>query len=249
MNLCALCGSKKDTQMKHDKSKQLIVAIDGFSSTGKSTLAQDIAKHYGIRYIDSGAMYRAVTLYALNNDFIELQNSKIKEKELKNALDKISINFERNTENNLQSIYLNGKQVDKDIRQMVVNNQVSHISKLNFVRKKMVEKQREFAKEGGVVMDGRDIGTVVFPNADVKLFITASAPIRAERRHKELKEKGIEANYEGILENIKERDLIDQNREVSPLRKAEDAYEIDNSKLTRKQQLEKALEIIEQQKG
>ncbi len=128
---------------------------------------------------------------------------------------------------------------------MAVNNQVSHISKLKFVREKLVEKQQEFARDGGVVMDGRDIGTVVFPNADVKLFITASASIRAERRYKELKEKGIDGNYEEILKNINERDSIDQNREVSPLKKAEDAYEIDNSKLTRQQQLKKALEIIE----
>jgi len=229
--------------------KHLIIAVDGFSSTGKSTIAKDIAQHYGIRYIDSGAMYRAVTLYALNNNLIDPQNSEIKEKELEKALDKTSINFERNTENNIQNIYLNGKLVDKDIRQMAVNNQVSHISKLKFVREKMVEKQREFALKGGVVMDGRDIGTVVFPNADVKLFITASASIRAERRFKELKEKGIEANYKEILENIKERDTIDQTRKISPLRKAEGAYEIDNSRLTRKQQLEKALEIIEQQKN
>ena len=233
--------------MKHNNSKHLIVAVDGFSSTGKSTLAQDIARHYGIRYIDSGAMYRAVTLYALNNTLIDEQNSTIKEKELDTKLNKINIDFKRNEGNNIQSLYLNGEQVDNAIRQMNVNNQVSYISKLKFVREKLVEKQREFAYEGGVVMDGRDIGTVVFPNADVKLFITASASIRAERRHKELKEKGIEANYEEILENIKERDLIDQNREISPLKKAKDAYEIDNSKLTRKQQLEKALEIIEQQ--
>jgi len=230
-------------------SKHLIVAVDGFSSTGKSTLAQDIAKHYGIRYIDSGAMYRAVTLYALNNNLINQQNSKIEEKKLEKALDTINIDFKRNTASNIQSLYLNGKHVNKDIRQMAVNNQVSHISKLNFVRKKLVEKQREFAREGGVVMDGRDIGTVVFPNADVKLFITASASIRAERRHKELQEKGINGNYEEILENIKDRDSIDQSREFSPLKKAEDAYEINNSKLTRKEQLEKALEIIEQQKS
>jgi len=235
--------------MTPNNSKQLIIAIDGFSSTGKSTLAQDIARHYGIRYIDSGAMYRAVTLYALNNNLIDTHNSTIKEKELDKKLNNINIDFKRNTESNIQSIYLNGKQVDNDIRQMKVNNQVSYISKLNFVREKLVKKQRKFAHEGGVAMDGRDIGTVVFPNADVKFFITASASIRAERRHKELKEKGIEANYEEILENIKERDLIDQNRNISPLRMAKNAYKIDNSKLTRQQQLEKALEIIEQQKS
>lgn len=235
--------------MKANNSKHLIVAVDGFSSTGKSTLAQDIAKHYGIKYIDSGAMYRAVTLYALNNNLIDTKNAKIKETQLQESINNININFERNTKNNLQSIYLNGKQVDKEIRQMGVNNQVSYISKLKFIREKMVEKQREFAREGGVVMDGRDIGTVVFPNADIKLFITASASIRAERRYRELKEKNIDAIYEEILKNIKERDSIDQNREASPLKKAADAYEIDNSKLTRKQQLKKALEIIEKTEG
>lgn len=225
-------------------SKHLIIAVDGFSSTGKSTLAQDIAKHYGIRYIDSGAMYRAVTLYAINQRLIDPKTSIVDEKKLKKEIDKIKIDFRR-TSDNQQCTYLNGRNVDKEIRQMAVNNQVSHISKIRFVREKMVEKQREFAREGGVVMDGRDIGTVVFPGADIKLFITASAEIRAERRFKELKEKGIEANFNDVLTNLKERDAIDQNRETSPLKKAPDAYEIDNSNLSRDEQLKEAINIIE----
>ena len=230
--------------MNKTNSKHLIVAVDGFSSSGKSTLAQDIAKHYGIRYIDSGAMYRAVTLYAIRKGFIDEKTSAIKEKKLETEIDKIKIDFRR-TPDNQQSIYLNNENVDKAIRQMSVNNQVSHISKLPFVREKMVEKQREFAHEGGLVMDGRDIGTVVFPEADVKLFITTSAEIRAKRRFKELEEKGIEADYDEVLANLKERDAIDQSRETSPLKKAPDALEIDNSNLSREQQLKKALDIIE----
>jgi cytidylate kinase len=230
--------------MNSYSSKHLIIAVDGFSSTGKSTLAQDIAKHYGIRYIDSGAMYRAVTLYAINKDLIDPKTSIVDEKKLKKEIDNIKIDFRR-TSANQQSTYLNGKNVDKEIRQMAVNNQVSHISKIRFVRKKMVEKQREFAREGGVVMDGRDIGTVVFPGADIKLFITASAEIRADRRFKELKEKGIAADFNDVLTNLKERDAIDQNRETSPLKKAPDAYEIDNSNLSRKEQLKEAINIIE----
>ena len=230
--------------MKNSHSKKLIIAVDGFSSTGKSTLAQDIARHFQIRYIDSGAMYRAVTLYALKNQLIDPQSG-INKEALQQVLEKIVIDFRRSADTNQQDIYLNGEIVSKAIREMGVNNQVSHISKLGFVREKMVEKQREFAREGGVIMDGRDIGTVVFPNADVKFFITAKASIRADRRFKELQEKGIEANYEEILENIKERDSIDQNRSVSPLKKAPDAVEIDNSSLSRNEQLQRALEIIE----
>jgi len=230
--------------MGENSIKDLIIAVDGFSSTGKSTLAQDIAKYYGIRYIDSGAMYRAVTLYAIKNDLIDKKTSAIKEKALKLELDKLQIDFRR-TSDNQQSIYLNNNKVDKEIRQMAVNNQVSHISKIPFIRKKMVEKQREFAREGGLVMDGRDIGTVVFPEADVKLFITTSAEIRAERRYKELKEKGIEADYKEVLNNLRERDAIDQSRDTSPLKKAPDAYEIDNSKLSREGQLQVAIKIIE----
>jgi len=230
--------------MKNSHSKKLIIAVDGFSSTGKSTLAQDIARHFQIRYIDSGAMYRAVTLYALKNQLIDPQSG-INKEALQQVLEKIVIDFRRSADTNQQDIYLNGEIVSKAIREMEVNNQVSHISKLGFVREKMVEKQREFAREGGVIMDGRDIGTVVFPNADVKFFITAKASIRADRRFKELQEKGIEANYEEILENIKERDSIDQNRSVSPLKKAPDAVEIDNSSLSRNEQLQRALEIIE----
>ncbi len=230
--------------MSENNNKNLIIAVDGFSSTGKSTLAQDIAKHYGIRYIDSGAMYRAVTLYALQKGLIDQTTSAIQVEELKKELDKMKIDFKRTT-NNQQSIYLNNHNVDKEIRQMAVNNQVSHISKIRFVREKMVEKQRKFSHEGGLVMDGRDIGTVVFPEADIKLFITASAEIRAERRFKELKEKGIKADYNEVLNNLKERDAIDQGRETSPLKKAPDAFEIDNSNLSREEQLKKAISLID----
>lgn len=231
--------------MKTETENKLIVAVDGFSSTGKSTIARDIAAHYGIRYIDSGAMYRAVTLFAIKNELIDPHTFQIDEHKLRACLPDINIDFSVERETNQQRILLNGEPVDQDIRGMQVSSLVSYISKLGFVRQAMVEKQRMFAKEGGLAMDGRDIGTVVFPDADVKIFVTADSQIRAQRRYEELKEKGIEADFDEVLRNIKERDRIDQGRAESPLRKAENAFEIDNSFLTRAEQLQQALEIIE----
>ncbi|MFP4604145.1 MAG: (d)CMP kinase [Bacteroidales bacterium] len=228
-------------------SKKTIIAIDGFSSTGKSTLAKDIAKHYKIRYIDSGAMYRAVTLYALRNNIIDTQRNSLNEEKLKRSLEHIHVDFVRDHKTGRQVICLNNENVEDQIRKMDVSSYVSHISSLGFVREKMVEKQREFKHYGSLVMDGRDIGTVVFPDANIKLFVIADKKVRAQRRYEELKSKGYDITFEEVMKNIEERDRIDQNREVSPLRKAEDAIEFDNTNLSRSEQLSKAIRIIETQ--
>lgn len=228
-------------------SKKTIIAIDGFSSTGKSTLAKDIAKHYKIRYIDSGAMYRAVTLYALRNNIIDTQRNSLNEEKLKRSLEHIHVDFVRDHKTGQQEICLNNENVEDQIRKMDVSSYVSHISSLGFVREKMVEKQREFKHYGSLVMDGRDIGTVVFPDANIKLFVIADKKVRAQRRYEELKSKGYDITFEEVMKNIEERDRMDQNREVSPLRKAEDAIEFDNTNLSRSEQLSKAIRIIETQ--
>lgn len=228
-----------------NKDNKIIIAIDGFSSTGKSTLAKDIAKYFNIRYIDSGAMYRAVTLYALRNNIIDTGKNKLNEENLKKSMEYIHVDFIRDSKTGLQNINLNNENVEDCIRKMDVSNYVSHISSLGFVREKMVEKQREFKQYGSLVMDGRDIGTVVFPDANVKLFVIADIKIRAQRRYKELKSKGYDITFEEVMKNIEERDRIDQNREISPLRKARDAIEFDNTNLSREEQLLKAVRIIE----
>ena len=215
--------------------KKITIAIDGFSSCGKSTMAKDLAREVGYIYIDSGAMYRAVTLYSIENgiflgDIIDTERLK---KEIKN----IHISFHLNQEGRPET-FLNGVNVENKIRTMEVSKRVSPISTLDFVRTAMVAQQQAMGKEKGIVMDGRDIGTTVFPDAELKIFVTASAEIRAERRYDELKAKGQEASYDEILENVKQRDHIDQTREVSPLRKADDALLLDNSNLTIAQQKE-----------
>jgi len=216
--------------------KKLIIAIDGYSSCGKSTFAKHIAARYHYLYIDSGAMYRTVTLYALQQGIITEQG--IDEEKLKSSLEYIDISFTFDPAT-LQSIhFLNGENVEEKIRSIEVSQHVSPVSKLKFVREKMVALQREAGKEGGIVMDGRDIGTVVFPEADLKIFMTASPEIRARRRYLELKEKGIEASLEEIKKNLMERDLIDSTREESPLRQASDAIVLDNSHMTLEQQME-----------
>lgn len=225
----------------------MVIAVDGFSSTGKSTLAKDIARYYNILYIDSGAMYRAITYFAIKNGLINLKTRKIDESQLKDQLSSVVLDFVINEKDN-QYITMNGENVEDNIRQMDVSNNVSLISKFGFVREKMVERQREFREKGSLVMDGRDIGTVVFPDAEVKFFVTANVDIRAQRRFKELQEKGYTISYEEVKKNIEERDEIDQNREVSPLRKSPDAVELDNSFLTRDEQLGKAIDIIESKK-
>lgn len=210
--------------------KKITIAIDGFSSCGKSTMAKDLAREIGYIYIDSGAMYRAVTLYCIQNNIIK--DKVIDIARLNNEMPNIHINFKLSPSSGRPETYLNGVNVENEIRTMEVSNLVSLVSAVDFVRSAMVEEQQNMGKKKGIVMDGRDIGTTVFPNAELKIFVTASADIRAERRYEELKAKGTPANYNEILENVKQRDYIDQNREVSPLKKADDALLLDNSNLT-----------------
>ncbi len=219
--------------------KPVIIAIDGFSACGKSTLARDISKELDYIYIDSGAMYRAVTYYFLKN------NLDVKDNELvQKTIDKIHLHFERH--NNKTEIYLSGGNVESKIRSQTVSEKVSQIAAISAIRKKMVELQRTYASGESVVMDGRDIGTVVFPNADVKLFITADIQERTKRRYLELKEKGHKINRNEVEKNLKARDHLDSTREDSPLRKANDAILIDNTQLSQKQQLNVALEKIKE---
>ena len=214
--------------------KKIIIAIDGFSSCGKSTMAKDLAREVGYIYIDSGAMYRAVTLYSIENGIFA--NNDIDVEKLKKEIKNIHISFQLNPETGRPDTYLNGANVENRIRTMEVSSKVSPISTLDFVREEMVAQQQAMGTEKGIVMDGRDIGTTVFPNAELKMFVTASPEIRAQRRYDELKAKGQEASFDEILENVKQRDYIDQNRTVSPLRKAEDALLLDNSDMTIEQQ-------------
>jgi cytidylate kinase len=218
------------------KSKQeLVIAIDGHSSGGKSTFAKTIAKELGITYVDSGAMYRAVTLYAMENNLI--LDGVIDEPELVRQLDKISIEIIFNAEESRYETWMNGKNIEDDIRTVAVSSFVSPVSKIREVREALVDLQREMARDKGVVMDGRDIGTVVFPDADIKIYLTAKPEIRAQRRNSEMKEKGMEASYKEILENIMDRDQQDSTRDISPLRKADDAIELDNSSMTPEEQM------------
>lgn len=211
--------------------KRIIIAIDGFSSCGKSTMAKDLAREIGYIYVDTGAMYRSVTLYALRHGMFRADGS-IDTGALEAAMPEIRITFKLNKETGRPDTYLNGELVEKDIRTMEVSSKVSPIAALPFVRKALVEQQQMMGREKGIVMDGRDIGTAVFPDAELKVFVTASAEVRAQRRYDELKAKGMEADYASILKNVEERDYIDSHREVSPLRKADDAIELDNSHMT-----------------
>lgn len=209
--------------------KKITIAIDGHSSCGKSTMAKDLAREIGYIYIDSGAMYRAVTYYCLQHELFTEDNVKLDE--LQAAMPDIHINFRLNAEGRPET-YLNDKCIEKEIRGMAVSSRVSLIATIGFVREAMVALQQEMGKEKGIVMDGRDIGTTVFPDAELKIFVTASAEVRAQRRYDELKAKGEEASYESILENVKERDRIDSGRAISPLRMADDAILLDNSTMT-----------------
>lgn len=211
--------------------KKITIAIDGHSSCGKSTMAKQLAKNLGYIYVDTGAMYRMVTLYAMEHGLISDDNQ-INEAELKNQIPEIGISFKFNAETGRPDAYLNGVLVEDKIRSIEVSNRVSPIAAIPFVREKMVDIQREMGKEKGIVMDGRDIGTTVFPDAELKIFVTASAEVRAQRRYKELQEKGMPADFDEILKNVQERDYIDSHREVSPLRQAEDAILLDNSNMT-----------------
>lgn len=216
--------------------KKITIAIDGFSSCGKSTMAKDLAREIGYTYIDSGAMYRAITLYSIENGIF--QGEQIDAEKLKKQIGDIHISFQSNPETGQTDTYLNGVNIENKIRTMEVSSHVSPIATLDFVREAMVAQQQEMGKRKGIVMDGRDIGTTVFPDAELKIFVTASPEIRARRRYDELKAKGLEISLDEILENVKQRDYIDRNREVSPLRKAGDALLLDNSNLTVSQQKE-----------
>ena len=216
--------------------KKITIAIDGFSSCGKSTMAKDLAREVGYIYIDSGAMYRAVTLYSIENGIFN--GDVIDTEKLKEAIRDIRITLRPNPETGRPDTYLNGANVENKIRTMGVSSKVSPISALDFVREAMVAQQQAMGKEKGIVMDGRDIGTTVFPDAELKIFVTATPEIRAQRRFDELKAKGQEGSFDEILENVKQRDYIDQHREVSPLRKADDALLLDNSNLSIEQQKE-----------
>lgn len=210
--------------------KKIIIAIDGYSSCGKSTMAKDLASRIGYTYIDTGAMYRAVTYYGLQHDMF-FENGDIKLNELKAAMPDIHISLRFNEVTRRPDTYLNGQCIEDKIRGMAVSSHVSPIATIGFVRTAMVAQQQEMGKEKGIVMDGRDIGTVVFPKAELKVFVTASAEVRAQRRYDELKAKGQETPFEEILENVIERDRIDSSREISPLRKADDAILLDNSNM------------------
>lgn len=211
--------------------KKITIAIDGHSSCGKSTMAKDLARRVGYIYVDTGAMYRSVTLYALRNHLFR-EDDTILVDELQQQMDNIHISFQLNPETGRPDTYLNGECVEQQIRSLEVSSHVSPIAALGFVREAMVAQQQEMGQGGGVVMDGRDIGTVVFPDAELKIFVTASAEVRAQRRYDELKEKGMPADYADILKNVQERDYIDSHREVSPLRQAPDALLLDNSTMT-----------------
>ena len=222
--------------------KKITIAIDGFSSTGKSTLAKQIAKHLGYVYVDTGAMYRAVTLFAMQNGYINAES--FDKETLVNSLPFIKLHFEFNIDLGFAEMYLNDVNVEAEIRTIEVSNFVSKVAEVSKVRAKLVEQQQQMGKGKGIVMDGRDIGTVVFPNAELKIFMTASAQTRAQRRFDELLQKGQDVSYEAVLKNVEERDYIDTHRDDSPLRKAENAIEIDNSHLTREQQFDQVLTLV-----
>ena len=225
--------------------KKITIAIDGFSSCGKSTMAKDLAKKLGYVYVDTGAMYRAVTLYAMRNGLFNADGS-VKTAALERQMNKINITFKLNKRAERPDTYLNNELVENDIRTLEVSNHVSQIAAVPFIREAMVAQQQRMGKDKGVVMDGRDIGTTVFPEAELKVFVTASAEVRAQRRYDELKEKGMPADFNDILKNVQERDYIDSHREVSPLRKAPDAIELDNSHMTIAEQSAWLMEQVEQ---
>ena len=228
-------------------NKNITIAIDGHSSCGKSTLAKSLARELEYIYIDSGAMYRAVTLFALRNGLI-VNREILNKEELIERIEEVKITFEWDSKTEKNITFLNEENIEDEIRRTEVSNNVSPISTIPEVRKEMVKQQRENGKDKGIVMDGRDIGTVVFPDAELKIFMTASPEIRAQRRFVELQEKGVEVDFDEILANVEERDNIDSTREASPLKKADDAIVLDNSNLNRDEQLEwalnKAKEII-----
>jgi cytidylate kinase len=223
-------------------TNKITIAIDGFSSTGKSTLAKQLAKHLGYIYVDTGAMYRAVAFFAMQNNLIS--SDSFNKVELVNQLKNIVLEFKFNSDLGFAEMYLNGDNVEKAIRTIEVSGFVSKVAEVSEVRAKLVEQQQEMGKNKAIVMDGRDIGTVVFPNAELKIFMTASAATRAQRRYDELLQKGDSVSYDEVLKNVEERDYIDTHREDSPLVMAPDAVEIDNSYLNREEQFEVVLDLV-----
>lgn len=223
-------------------NKKITIAIDGYSSTGKSTLAKVLANHLGYVYVDTGAMYRAVAFFAMQNgiigkDFFNKQS-------LIKSLPFIKLDFKYNSDLGFAEMYLNDINIEKEIRTIEVSSYVSKVAEISEVRSKLVEQQQEMGKNKGIVMDGRDIGTVVFPDADLKIFMTASPITRAERRYKELKNKGDNVTFDEVLKNVEERDYIDTHREDSPLVKAHDAIEFDNSTISKQEQFEIVLKLV-----
>lgn len=233
--------------IRNQMNKQkIVIAIDGHSSCGKSTVAKDLAKALSIAYVDTGAMYRSVTLYALRHNLIS--NNIVNEAELIKALPNIKITFSFNAAQKKNETFLNGESIEAEIRQMEVSSHVSLVSTIGAVRRQLVEWQREMGKEGSLVMDGRDIGTVVFPHADLKIFMTASDEVRAQRRYEELLSKGQQANFAEVLHNVQERDRIDSTRTESPLRKADDALLLDNSNMTMAEQFDWIMQQLRNKK-
>lgn len=222
--------------------KKIVIAIDGFSSCGKSTMAKALARNIGYLYFDSGAMYRAVALYCMQNNLIN--GNEIDADALRKVIDKIDITFQADPETKNSITFLNGVNVEHEIRSLEVSRFVSQVAAIDFVRSEMVDRQRRMGEAKGIVMDGRDIGTTVFPQAEMKVFVTASAEVRAQRRYDELTARGDNADFQEILDNVLERDHIDQTREVSPLRRADDALLLDNSDMTREEQMEWLIEVF-----
>lgn len=225
--------------------KKITIAIDGFSSTGKSTLAKQVAKQLGYVYVDTGAMYRAVTLFAMQNNLIDA--FEFDKEQLIKRLPEINLRFQFNSQLGFAEMFLNDVNVEKQIRTLEVSSFVSQIAEVSQVRAMLVKQQQQMGKDKGVVMDGRDIGTVVFPDAELKIFMTASPDVRAQRRFDELSEKGQLVSYDRVLENVLQRDFIDTNRDDSPLVKANDAIEIDNSNLSREEQYLQVLQLAQKE--
>lgn len=224
--------------------KKITIAIDGFSSTGKSTLAKQLAKQLGYVYVDTGAMYRAVTLYAMQNGFVT--ENHLDKENLVTDLPKIQLQFQFNPDLGFAEMYLNGTNVETEIRTLDVSRLVSKVAEISEVRAKLVEQQQQMGKNKAIVMDGRDIGTVVFPDAELKIFMTASPETRAQRRYDELLEKGQSVSFADVLQNVKERDYIDTHRDDSPLVQADDAVVVDNSSMSREEQFEVVLNIVKE---
>ena len=223
---------------------KITIAIDGFSSTGKSTLAKQLAKHLGYVYVDTGAMYRAVTLFAMENGYINPES--FDTETLVHSLPFINLEFRFNKDLGFGEMFLNQQNVEAEIRSIAVSNYVSQVAEISAIRAKLVDQQKRMGKGKGLVMDGRDIGTVVFPDAELKIFMTASPKTRAQRRFDEMRQKGVQISFDEVLKNVEHRDHIDTHRKDSPLVKAENAYEIDNSHLSREEQFEQVLQLAQQ---